>query len=602
MDRNTITGFSLLAVLLIAYIAYNNYSQSKYEQKKMADSLAYAKLHPAPAIDSARIIALAAATDSLAKVQDTAANATIAPAFRKGLSAQTISLENKSIRLDFSTKGAYPFAVRLKDYMTYYGDSLYFFKGAGNALSATIPTGTVNAATAEMNFTAQQEGPQKVVFSADLGSGKAVAMTYSLPNEGYMMQCNIQLTGMAASALPIRWSETSLHTERDVNTERMNAQIHFKYKGGEHDYFTVKPDGIDKTPTEMPVNWIGYRSDYFTSALISDDGFTHTQIKADHKGFDSTAVAKQNTTTEVPLRADGSVALRLYIGPNHYNTLKSYGLDMEEMVPMGVGIFAFTRYINKWLILPVFDFFASFVSNYGIIIILMTIFIKLLTSFFTYKSYLSSAKMRVLKPELDELRAKVGNDQKQMGMEQMKLYRSAGVNPMGGCLPTLFMLPFLVAMYTFIPAAIDFRQQSFLWASDLSTYDSIARLPFSWFDHISLFTLLMTASSLFLALYNRNMTPQDPNNPMMKYIPYIFPIVLLGVFNKMASALTFYYFFSNLVTIAQQYIIQNFIIDEKKIHTQMKEARLKPAAPSKWAARLEEMQKMQAERAKGNKR
>jgi YidC/Oxa1 family membrane protein insertase len=268
------------------------------------------------------------------------------------------------------------------------------------------------------------------------------------------------------------------------------------------------------------------------------------------------------------------------------------------MVPMGVGIFAFTRYINKWLILPVFDILTGFVSNYGIIIMLLTIFIKLLTSFFTYKSYLSSAKMRVLKPEIDELRAKIGDDQQKMGVEQMKLYRSAGVNPMGGCLPTLFMLPFLIAMYSFIPSAIDFRQKPFLWASDLSTYDSIARLPFSFFDHISLFTLLMTVSSLFLALYNRNMTPQDPNNPMMKYMPYIFPIVLLGVFNKMAAALTFYYFFSNLVTIAQQYIIQNFIINEDKIHAQMKEARLKPATPSKWQARIEEMQKAQANRTK----
>lgn len=603
MDRNTITGFSLLALLLIVYIGYNNYTETQFEHKKLADSVSYAKAHPVAPIDSTRLLALAAAADSAAKVKaiDTSSNTGVAPAFRRTPS-ETVALENKDIRLDFSTKGAYPFAAKLKGYKTYHGDSLYFFKGAGNSLAAIIPTGTVNASTGDMSFVAQQQGPQKVVFTADLGAGKSVAMTYSLPTEGYMMQCDIQLTGIAATALPIRWNEKTLHTERDVNTERMQAQIHFKYKGGEHDYFTVKEAGIDKTPTEMPVNWIGFRSDYFTSALISDEGFKNTEIKADHKGFDSTAVAQQNTTTELPLKADGTATMRLYIGPNHYKTLKHYDIGLDEMVPMGVGIFAFTRYINKWLILPVFNFFSGFISNYGIIIMLMTVFIKLLTSFFTYKSYLSSAKMRVLKPELDELRKKVGGDQKQMGVEQMKLYRSAGVNPMGGCLPTLFMLPFLVAMYTFIPAAIDFRQQSFLWASDLSTYDSIARLPFSFFDHISLFTLLMTASSLFLALYNRNMTPQDPNNPMMKYIPYIFPFVLLGVFNKMAAALTFYYFFSNVVTIAQQYIIQNFIIDEKKIHAQMKEARLKPATPSKWASRLEEMQKTQAERAKGLKK
>jgi len=413
-----------------------------------------------------------------------------------------------------------------------------------------------------------------------------------------MMQCDVRLSGMPATTLPIRWNTRALHTERDVETERTNAQIHYKYKGKDHDYFTAKEEGIHKTPQDAAVNWIGFRTQYFTTALIADEGFTRTDITANTKA-DSSIVANFAATAELPIKGDGTATMRWYIGPNHYKTLKNYDIDLDEMVPMGVGIFAFTRYINKWLILPVFNILTGFVSNYGVIIMLLTVFIKLLTSFFTYKSYLSSAKMRVLKPELDELRAKIGDDQQKMGMEQMKLYRSAGVNPMGGCLPTLFMLPFLIAMYSFIPAAVEFRQKSFLWASDLSTYDSIASLPFSFFDHISLFTLLMTVSSLFLALYNRNMTPQDPNNPMMKYMPYIFPIVLLGVFNKMAAALTFYYFFSNLVTILQQYIIQNFIIDNDKLHRQMKEARLKPATPSKWQARIEEMQKAQADRGKG---
>ena len=604
MDRNTITGFALLALLLIAYIAYNNYSQKQFEQKRVSDSLEYVRTHPVAPLDSTTIKKAAAVSqDSMLRNagQDSSAQAALAPAFRHG-SGQAFTLENKDIRLNFSSNGAFPNTALLKNYKTYGGDSLYFFNGPGNYLAAIIPNGNTQASTAEMSFTARQDGPQKIDFTADLGNGKRVDLLYSLPTEGYMMQCNIRLTGLPANTLPIQWSERARHTERDINTERQYAQIHYKYKGGDHDYNTVKADGIHKSPTEKPLNWVGFRSEYFTSALIADEGFTRTDINADHKGADSNIVAEQTTTTELPVKGDGTASLRWYIGPNHYKTLKHYEIGLDEMVPMGVGIFAFTRYINKWLILPVFDVLTSFISNYGLIIILMTIFIKLLTSFFTYKSYLSSAKMRVLKPELDELRKKIGDDQQKMGMEQMKLYRSAGVNPMGGCLPTLFMLPFLIAMYSFIPSAIDFRQQSFLWTHDLSTYDSIARLPFSFFDHISLFTLLMTASSLFLALYNRNMTPQDPNNPMMKYMPYVFPFVLLGVFNKMAAALTFYYFFSNLVTIAQQYIIQNFIIDEKKIHIQMKEARLKPATQSKWAAKLEEMQKSQQARVKNGGR
>jgi YidC/Oxa1 family membrane protein insertase len=266
---------------------------------------------------------------------------------------------------------------------------------------------------------------------------------------------------------------------------------------------------------------------------------------------------------------------------------------------------AFVKYVNKWLIIPIFNVLNGFIGNYGIIIILMTLIIRLLLSFFTYKSYLSSAKMRVLKPELDELRAQYGDDQQKFSMEQMKLYRTAGVNPLGGCLPTLLQLPILVAMYYFFPASIELRQEKFLWANDLSTYDSIV----SWSgniplvssvlgNHISLFTILMTASSLFLALYNKNMTPQDPNNPMMKWMPYIFPFLLFGVFNKMAAALTFYYFASNMISILQQFIIQKYIINEKAIHAQIQENKNKPAAPSKWAQKLEEIQKTQAERMK----
>jgi YidC/Oxa1 family membrane protein insertase len=595
MDRNTITGFALLAVLVITYFAYNNYSQKEYEKKRQADSIAYAKAHPAPPVDSTRF-----KNDTATAPTDTAGAAmrsALPPAFR-GAPAQMVTLENKDIALQFSTRGAYPTAATLKDYKTYGGRPLEFFNGAGNMLAAIIPTGTAQASTAELSFVPQQQGPQKIDFVADLGGGKRIDLIYSLPTEGYMMQCDVRLTGIPANSLPLRWNVAALHTERDINTERQNTQIHFKYKGGDHDYFTVKSDGIHKTPSEKPLHWMGFRSQYFTTALVADEGFSRPDINANYKGTDSAVVALQTATAELPIKGDGTGTMRWYIGPNHYRTLKNYNIGLDEMVPMGVGIFAFTRYVNKWLILPVFDILTRFITNYGVIIILLTIFIKLLTSFFTYKSYLSSAKMRVLKPEIDELRARVGDDQQKMGMEQMKLYREAGVNPMGGCLPTLFMLPFLIAMYSFIPSAIDFRQKSFLWAGDLSTYDSIARLPFSWFDHISLFTLLMTASSLFLALYNRNMTPQDPNNPMMKYMPYIFPIVLLGVFNKMAAALTFYYFFSNLVTILQQYIIQNFIIDEEKIHRQMKEARLKPATPNKWQAKMEELQRANAERMK----
>ena len=594
MDRNSVIGFSLLGVMLVGYIAYNNYSQKQYESKKRADSVAYVKAHPAAPIDSSRLKAAAAV------IQDTTGNATLAPALRQA-PGQIVMLENKDLALSFTTKGAYPNAARLKDYKTYDGKPLYLFNGPDNKLSAILPGGTGQVVSSDLNFIPTQQGPQKIDFAADLGNGKRIDLIYTLPTEGYMLQCDVRLTGMAANTLPIRWSTQSLHTERDINNERQNAQVHYRDKNKNHDYWTVKEDGLHKTPGESPVQWVGFRMHYFSMALIADEGFSKTEINATAKP-DSLVVARNNVTMDLPVKGDGTATMRWFIGPNQYRTLKNYKIGLDEMVPLGSGLFFFVKYINKWMIIPIFDLLTGFISNYGLIIILLTLFIKLILSFFTYKSYLSSAKMRVLKPELDELRAKVGDDQQKMSMEQMKLYRSAGVSPLGGCLPTLFMMPFLVAMYYFFPAAIDFRQKSFLWSHDLSTYDSIATLPFSFFDHISLFTLLMTASSLFLALYNRNMTPQDPNNPMMKWMPFIFPIILLGVFNKMAAALTFYYFFSNMVSIAQQFIIQKFFINEEKIHAQLKENRNKPATPSKWQQRIEEMQKTNAERMKSQPR
>ena len=584
-----------MALLLIGVFSWNNYSQSQFEAQKKKAQDSIARLHPVAPLPKATAPAAAPVMDSAAL----AAQAALPAAYRG--TAQDVMLENKDLALTFSTKGGYPKAAQLKNYKTYSGKPLYIFNGPENKLSAVIPNGNHNDATSDLFFTPTMQGPQKVNFTADLGNGKRVEYIYTLPAEGYMLQCDIKLNGIPVNSLPLRWSTQSLHTEREITAERQNTQIHFMDKNGDHDYWTVSEEGVHKTPQAAPSHWLGLRMHYFSTALIAENGFTKTDLSAMGKP-DSTIIATANYGMELPVNGDGTASMKWFIGPNQYKLLKSYKIGMDEMVPLGSGIFFFVKYINQWLIIPVFDFLTGFISNYGVIIILLTLFIKLLLSFFTYKSYLSSAKMRVLKPELDELRAKVGDDQQKMSMEQMKLYRSAGVSPLGGCLPTLFMMPFLVAMYYFFPAAIDFRQESFLWSNDLSTYDSIAKLPFAFFDHISLFTLLMTASSLFLALYNRNMTPQDPNNPLMKWMPFIFPIILLGVFNKMAAALTFYYFFSNMVSIAQQFIIQKVFINEEKIHAQLKENRNKPATPSKWQARIEEMQKANADRMKGGQK
>jgi YidC/Oxa1 family membrane protein insertase len=592
MDRNSVIGFLLLAGLLIAYIFYNQHEQTKFEEQKRADSIANAKVHPKP-VAAAQPVAATSAADSA--INDSA-RAAMPPAFRGQV--QNVVLENKNISLQFSTKGAHPVAALLKDYKTYQGNPLYLFNGEANQLSAVLPVNNGATATGDLYYTplasTAPNGDKVLDFVADMGNGKKVRLLYSLPEEGYMLKCKMVLEGMTAASLPLTWQTQGLHTEHDIETEKMNSQVYYRQRNKDNDYYTI--NNKEKFSVDQPVHWVGFRLQYFATALISEEGFNKVDVSGTTKLEDKNVVAQNRNYADMALKGGNEANLQWYIGPNHYKTLRKYDIHLDDMVPLGYGVMAFVKYINKWLIIPIFNTLSGFIGNYGIIIMLMTIFIRLILSFFTYKSYLSAAKMRVLKPEIDQLREQCGDDQQKFGMEQMKLYRTAGVNPLGGCLPTLFQLPILFAMYYFFPSSIELRQEKFLWATDLSTYDSIANLPFNipfYGDHVSLFTLLMTASSLFLALYNRNMTAQDPNNPMLKYMPYVFPFLLIGVFNKMAAALTFYYFFSNMISIAQQFIIQKYIINEEAIHRQIQENKNKPATPSKWTQRLEEIQKQQ---------
>ncbi|HQE11961.1 MAG TPA: membrane protein insertase YidC [Flavipsychrobacter sp.] len=605
MDRNQIIGFSLLAALLITYVVYNNYSETKYQEAKLADSIAYAKAHPLPKVDSSKLQTTKVVSDTLSD----SARSTMPPALHGN--AETITLENGKLALSFTTKGAFPTAALLKEYKTYNQQPLYLFNGKENMLSLSLPMNNGAMATSDLYFThqlnKQSNGDQALVFTSDLGEGKSVTISYTLPANDYMMRTSIHTTGMTATESKLHWQTQSLHTERDLSAERMNSQIYYQYNDGDKDYYTIK-EGNEQKTLDKKAKWVGYRMHFFSTALIADNGFNSADVRTTDK-LDSNYVSQNKTTFKLSADNTQTIHLKWYIGPNSYKTLSSYNLGLDEMVPLGYGVMAFVKYINKWLIIPIFDTLSKFISNFGVIIMLMTIIIRLLLSFFTYKSYLSSAKMRVLKPELDELRTKFGDDQQKFGMEQMKLYRTAGVNPLGGCLPTLLQLPILFAMYYFFPSSIELRQEKFLWATDLSTYDSIlswqTHIPVvsSVFgNHLSLFTILMTASSLFLALYNKNMTPQDPNNPMMKWLPYIFPFMLIGVFNKMAAALTFYYFFSNMISIAQQFVIQKLFINEQKIHAQIQEKKNKPATPSKWQEKIEQMQKAQQEKMKQPKK
>lgn len=609
MDRNSIIGFILLVALGAGYIFWNNHEQKLYLEQKHADSVAIAALRK-PVTPQPQ--AAATVTDS---IPDSVA---AAPSPFHG-QAGTKELSNDVLTVKFSTKGGYPIEAGLDSFKTYDGKPLSIFKGTkDNKLSFNIPVNGRTIASDELYFKDtlinMADGGQQLRMTAEVAPGQSIELSYVLPKKGYMMTANLRLVGLqrdlaTIQQIPLSWSTGILHTEKDLKNERMNTQVHYRMQDGEHDYFT-----ISRTPSkklDAPVQWMAVRSHFFNSTLIADGAFKTGSFDGKEPA-DSGIVATNTSALAIPVTVsnDYSFAFRWYMGPNDYKVLKSYKVEMEEMIPLGFGIFFFVKYISKWMIIPLFDLLSQFISSFGVIIICLTLIIRLLTSFFTYKSQLSSAKMRVLKPEIDELRAKYGDNQQQFGMEQMKLFRTAGVNPLGGCLPMLLQMPFLLAVYYFIPTAIQLRQSHFLWSKDLSTYDSILNLGFNipfYGDHVSLFTLLMTASSLFLAVYNKNMTAgapggNDANAQMLKYMPYIMPFLFLGWFNSMASGLTFYYTFSNLVSIAQQFIIQKFVINEEKIHRKIQENRNKPATTSKWQQRLEEMQKAQAQRMKQPKK
>lgn len=613
MDRKSLIGFVLMMAMAAGYFWYSSKEAKTFEaQKQYEDSIAKAQK---PALQQAADSnANLTATDSLTLQ---AADSGKVPAFttQKG---ELVKFSNGLLTVQFNTKGAAPQVIQLDSFKTYSQKDLVFTNDTGNIFNISLPFQGSTIQTKDLNFQSQintvADGAQQLELKADLGSGKAIIYTYTLPKNSYMMQAQLRLVGLqsdlnGATALPLEWITKPLNTEKDIKNERNSAQVHYWLKDkDEHDYFTIKMTNTKEIGN--PLKWMSVKTHFFNSTIIADQQFEKGSFKGEI-GTDSSTVFSLKNQLYIPITASNDIAFnyKWMMGPNKYKLFKSYNLGLEEMIQYGFGIFFFVKYIVMWVVIPIFSFLEKFIGSYGLIIILLTLIIRAFLSFFSYKSYLSSAKMRALKPELDLLKEKYGDDQQKMGIEQMNLYRTAGVNPLGGCLPMLLQMPFLLSMYYFFPTAIELRQQKFLWAEDLSTYDSI----FSWTgdiplitsfygNHVSLFTLLMGVSSLLLAMYSRNMTPttggNDINAKMMKWMPFVMPIMFLPWFNSFAAGLTFYYTFSNLISLAQQYIIQKFFINEQAILDKIHQKRKAPAKTSKWQQKLEEMQKMQQDKMK----
>jgi YidC/Oxa1 family membrane protein insertase len=605
MDRNSVIGFVLLGALLIGYIFWNQKSSENARlEKARQDSIANLNK---PKEEQSKPVATLNDSTAAATPDSARFSAEYGPftAGATGTEATTV-LENKLVKITFSNKGGEPKLIQLAEFKSSDGKPLFLQQGSFNRTGLKIPLAnnqTLN--TSDVYFTPGQlekhpDGSQSISYRLSAGANQYIEYQYMLKNDSYLVDYTINLVNMQnilpKGNLNLQWNSQANLQEHDIKQERLNNQVHYRFENEDHDYFTLQNKSEEKL--SKPIQWISFKQQFFNITLIAKkDKFAAAEIhsKVPESG---NIVGQQMSTLSIPYNGASSYSfpVEVYYGPNKYKTLKAMDIGLQKIIPLGSGIFAFVKYVNIWIIIPVFDFLSGMTSNYGLIILLLTIFIRLIIAPFTYQSYVSAAKMKVLKPELDELRAKHKDDQQAFGMEQMKLFRSAGVNPLGGCLPALLQLPILVAMYSFFPSSIELRQESFLWANDLSTYDSIYNFGFTiplYGDHISLFTILMTITSLVLAFYNRGMT--DQSNPVMKYMPYVFPVMLLGIFNSMAAALTYYYFLSNVISILLQWVIQTFIINHDKIHAKIQANKAKPVSKSKWAERLEEMQKRQQE-------
>ena len=612
MDRNTVIGFVLIGLLLMGMFYFNNKGNAAFqaEQKRMEDSIQRAK----PKVDIVKLKADSLRFDSARKEKSVGGLLQAASA-----TEELTTIENEVIKITFTNRGGQPKTVELKNYKTLDGKPVIIQKGDFNKISYDINSGDNQTAhTADLAFvtstkTDNADKSQTISFSIKDSAGKQIIHQYTMHPNDYILDFAIKMEGadklVSQNTINLQWQTQTNQVEKDHEYEKQ--QTHICYLADGNFDFTMLGNSGDDKKFEKPVDWLSVKQQFFISALVNKSKFQNAEIKWTVPSDTSLHIIAQtiaNCRISLPTGSSASVPLQLYYGPSDYHVLKAYNNKMENIVPYGSGVFAFVKYINRHVLLPVFDLLRKNVASMGIVILLLTLFIRLLTSPILYKSYVSGAKMKALKPEIDKLKEKHGEDKQAFSMDQMKLWKTAGVSPLGGCLPAVLQIPIFMSLYYFFQSNISLRGQNFLWAKDLAAYDSIYNLPFNipfYGDHVSLFTLTAVITSLLISIYSMS-NMQDNSNPVMKYMPYIFPVLLLGVFNKLPSALTWYYTISNTITLILQIVIQKYIIDHDKILAQIEENRKKPVKQSKLQERIQAMQdsnkKVQDMKAKNTKK
>lgn len=520
------------------------------------------------------------------------------------------TMENDDLIIKTSSKGGVILSVELKNYKKYDSTALDLIDSGAFTFNYTLNTNTGIVSSSRLDFESAAATEDGISYTYTFPEGGKFVQHYKL-GEGYLLDYDVEMLGMD-KVIPARTREFMLdfsaklaQQEKSLKGERDESSVYYNYVG-DSDVDRLSKTSDEEDELQPNVQWISFKQKFFNSTFFFTGGNQETNNKIEvevPEDEDESYLKLMKADMNMPYNgtAQDAFAMQMYFGPNHYQTLARLdkkldnGINgrLEKMIPLGWGPIG---WINKVVIIPVFNWLHSFISSYGLIILILTVMIKLVLIFPMYKIYISSAKMKLLKPELDELKKKHGNNMQKMQQDQMKLYKKAGVNPFGGCLPQLVQFPILIAMFRFFPASIELRQQSFLWATDLSTYDSIWNFGFDlWIygDHVSLFTLLMAGSTFLYTLTNSNMNAGVNNQ--MKFIMYLMPLMLLFWFNNYASGLSYYYFLANMITFGQNYVFRKFIVDEDKLHRQMQANKKKKGSvkKSRFQKRLEEMAKKQ---------
>jgi YidC/Oxa1 family membrane protein insertase len=590
MDRNQAVGLLLMSLLLAAYFFFFSSNPEQQEVQEPVRS----ETTEQPEVDKTEQPVVAEENDSIRRQRMTDTYGDYASA-TEGQESETV-LENELVRVTLRNKGGSISRVELKKYKTWDGEPLFLVTPESSQFDVVMTRSGRQINIRDLFFTAEKvdTASNGVAFIVNAGNGQTLSQIYTLEEDSYVINYSLQGTGtspLGSSPLQISWKDELGRYEQRIEESRQKMKVNYLSADGDFDNFGENV--IDETVSESigePIKWIGLKQKFFTSAIIAEKSFSPgTQVNLDIPAT-SDIVKTANLTLSYPANAlNEPVNFAFYYGPNNYQILKKVTEDFSENVDLGWGIIS---WFNKFLIIPIFQFLEKYISSYGIIIIILVVIIKMMLLPLSYKSYISMAKTKVLKPELDELKAKYGDDMQKMQQEQMKLYQKVGINPISGCVPMLLQLPILLAMFNFFPNSIELRQEPFLWASDLSTYDAFLQLPFTipmFGSHLSLFALLMTVSTLLYTYTNQQMTTvQGP----MKNIGYIMPVVFFFVLNSFAAGLTFYYFVSNIVTMAQQPLIRRFV-DDDKIRAILEENRRKAGTKKKsgFQARLEDAMK-----------